>query len=131
MPLSVVKLQASAGVRDSCFAKQQNSKLLTKARAEAISILRSDDDQVFLCLQALRNRQFAATTGPSSNGKDDDEAPWPSTYTQHWRVGKAWLASWVLKMDSGISAKALVAIDNADPDDGLRRLLEYATGVKK
>lgn len=131
MPLSIVKLQPASGARDGLFSKQQNQKLLTKARAEAIAILKHDDGQVFLCLQALRARQFASASAPANNGKDDDTQPWPATYTQHRRVGKAWIAAWVLQQASGISAQALVAIDTADTEDGLRRLLEYGTGIKQ
>lgn len=126
MPLGVVKLQAAQGVRDGSFQKQNRTRSSCRK-----PVLRASTSPATTTTTLTRlSEPPVSTSALPNNGEDDDEHSWPATYTQHWRVGKAWLASWILKQEQGIAAHALVAIDSVDYADGLRRLVGYAAGMK-
>lgn len=99
------------------------AKQAAAARTRFVDLLEQKLEQVFGCLQALKDNFFI------DRGEAHLIEAWPASYVRIDQIPKYWLISWLLALGTFLTAAALTAIDKAS-EYSIRELVENLTGVR-
>lgn len=105
-------------------ASRDFQDVATKGAIKEINeLLEAKPEQVFGCLQALRDDFFL------SKGESHMAEAWPSSYVRFDQIPKYWMISWLLSLGLFWTADALQSVDKSSRN-GIRELVEFLTGIR-